>query len=488
MKGMELERELNSKYGLCLFCGYFENDFCYKYLLPRSPIEGKCWKFKKSILFLRKKVKSRNFLLIFSLYFMIYFCVGIIPPNIEGIINSLPSISEFSISTAILFYLICNSVSVLFFGYFRERILHTLSSKILFLLTNLLWITSFGLISISFSYPFFFSLLMISAIGTGGYIPLGFSKIGEMFPAQERGSRFGLMQFALILGNGIGIITGSILHWRIAFNLGFYISMIVIIIYFVLALDSSHNTLNRGDQLNPNSYNYKLSRHDLVSLFKIRSVISILFYVLTGGLVVSVLGNWGIYILSSNFKNSDLATLIYLIIGIAALPGAIIGGKINDRLFRKRKHQLRFLVAMIGVLGGSLSLLIFYVFPFAIMVFTLMLGFIGYFFTSFTTGTQFAVYSEVCLPETRSTANALNGLMVNIGGICGNFILSIIIFHEGLSIQNAVFLILLVWLAGSLLWLFPIFYYHKDILKQRDRQIKRRIEKSIYPIVLDNST
>jgi len=487
MKAIQLDGDLNPKYGLCLFCGYFENDFCYKYLLPRSPVEEKCRKFKKSTLFLNKKRKSRSFLLIFLLYFMIYFCVGIIPPNIESIIYSLPSISEFSISTAILLYLICNSVSVLFFGYFRERILQTLSSKTLFLLTNLLWIIGFGLICLSVNYTFFLSMLMISAIGTGAFIPLGFSKIGEMFPAQELGSRFGLMQFGLILGNGIGIIVGSILHWRIAFILGFYISVSLIIIYFIKALDLKHNSIDRGDHINPNNYNYKLSSQDLILLFKMRTVMSILFFVLTGGLVTSILGNWGIYILSSTLGNPDLATIIYLIIGIAALPGAIIGGKINDRLFRNRKHQLRFLVAMIGVLGGSLSLLIFYVFPFPILVFTLPFGFIGYFFTSFTTGTQFAVYSEVCLPETRSTANALNGLMVNLGGICGNFLLSIIIYQEGLFIQNAVFLILFVWIAGSFLWLFPIFYYKKDILKQRDRLMKGKIEKLIYPLLLDKS-
>ncbi|NVM16952.1 MAG: MFS transporter, partial [Candidatus Lokiarchaeota archaeon] len=320
MKAIQLDGDLNFKYGLCLFCEYFENDFCYKYLLPRSPVEEKCRKFKKSALFLNKKLKTRSFLLIFLLYFMIYFCVGIIPPNIENIIYSLPSISEFSISTAILLYLICNSVSVLFFGYFRERILQTFSSKTLFLLTNLLWIIGFGLISLSVNYTFFLSMLMISAIGTGGFIPLGFSKIGEMFPAQERGSRFGLMQFGLILGNGIGIIVGSILHWRIAFILGFYISVSLIIIYFIKALDLKYNTIERGNHLNLNNYNYKLSRHDLILLFKTRSVMSILFFVLTGGLVTSILGNWGIYILSSNLGNPDLATIIYLIIGIAALP------------------------------------------------------------------------------------------------------------------------------------------------------------------------
>ena len=64
MRVIQLEGDLNPKYGLCLFCGYFENDFCYKYLLPRSPVEEKCRKFKKSTLFLNKKLKTRSFQLI----------------------------------------------------------------------------------------------------------------------------------------------------------------------------------------------------------------------------------------------------------------------------------------------------------------------------------------------------------------------------------------------------------------------------------------
>jgi hypothetical protein len=77
--------------------------------------------------------------------------------------------------------------------------------------------------------------------------------------------------------------------------------------------------------------------------------------------------------------------------------------------------------------------------------------------------------------------------MVNLGGICGNFLLSIIIYQEGLFIQNALFLILFVLITGSFLWLFPIFYYKKDILKQRVRLMKGKIEKQIYPLVLDKS-
>jgi hypothetical protein len=42
----------------------------------------------------------------------------------------------------------------------------------------------------------------------GAFIPLGFSMVGELFHAKIRGNKFGIMQFGLILGNGLGIMMG----------------------------------------------------------------------------------------------------------------------------------------------------------------------------------------------------------------------------------------------------------------------------------------
>lgn len=100
---------------------------------------------------------------------------------------------------------------------------------------------------------------------------------------------------------------------------------------------------------------------------------------------------------------------------------------------------------------------------------------------TFSSGNQFAIYSEVCLPELRSTANAMNGLMVNIGGIIGNLLISSLIERNMSLLPIAVFLVLFIWFIGTFLWIIPYFYYPKeskdcsDILLERRKELEKKI-------------
>jgi predicted MFS family arabinose efflux permease len=125
---------------------------------------------------------------------------------------------------------------------------------------------------------------------------------------------------------------------------------------------------------------------------------------------------------------------------------------------------------------GSISLLGFYLVPISYWFLVLPLGFIGYFFTSFNSGTQYSIYSELCIPEVRSTANALNGLMLNIGGICGNLLVSVIIYQNIMFLSYSILLVLLVWLLGSLFWILPWICYKKDFQRRNRIMIKKRFE------------
>jgi MFS family permease len=104
------------------------------------------------------------------------------------------------------------------------------------------------------------------------------------------------------------------------------------------------------------------------------------------------------------------------------------------------------------------------------------LGFSGYFLVSLCAGNIFAIYSEVCVPELRSTANAFNGLMVNMGGIIGNLLLSFLIESDMTLMPFAISLVLIIWLFGSLLWIVPFFTYPKESRELRNIMAERRIE------------
>ena len=124
---------------------------------------------------------------------------------------------------------------------------------------------------------------------------------------------------------------------------------------------------------------------------------------------------------------------------------------------------------MIGLIIGIILLMLFYMLPIfstnpleiaLSWILFLCLGLIGYFFASLYSGNVFAIYSEVCVPEKRSTVNAFNGIMLNIGAIIGNSILSSLILQDIGFLPFAIFLVLLIWILGSLFWLIPVSYTH----------------------------
>lgn len=213
---------------------------------------------------------------------------------------------------------------------------------------------------------------------------------------------------------------------------------------------------------------------------------AIFLTVLCSGIALSTLGNWAIFYLSTKIASSNaegLATAIYLLIGLGALPGTIIGGKMGDSSLRQGKIRGRIVISITGLISGVSLMMIFYIFPFFTYhsifvviswIIFIALGFIGYCFSYFSMGNQFAIYSEVCIPELRSTANAINGLMLNIGGIMGNLIISSLIQSNLALLPLAIFSVLAIWLFGSFLWFIAYSYYPKDILNRRNGLSRRR--------------
>ncbi|MFX1532360.1 MAG: hypothetical protein ACFFBC_14680, partial [Promethearchaeota archaeon] len=206
------------------------------------------------------------------------------------------------------------------------------------------------------------------------------------------------------------------------------------------------------------------------------------------GIANATLGTWAIFYLTTKIDSVDselIVTTMYIIAGSGALPGAIIGGRLGDKYFRSGKLKGRVVVSFIGLIVGICLSLGFYLIPFFTesalqIVFSwilfVIMGYLGFFFVAFTAGNQFAIYTEVSLPEVRSTANAMNGLMVNVGGIIGNLLFSSMIERNESLLPFAIFVVLIVWLCGSIFWIIPYHYYPKELKKCRDILLQRRLD------------
>lgn len=439
--------------------------------------------------------KEKTFHSFCRIYFMIFFCGGILPVNIDNILLNLPGTTTWGMGIAIASAITVATISVLLFGYYGDKISEKHLRKRLFIFTSFIWILSYGLLSLSINFQYFLIFFVIAAFGSGAFVPITYSMVGDFYHPGQRGKRFGVMHLSMTIGSGLGIIIGGLLGtyagpsgWRYAYGLGFILGLIVVLEY-----NSSGIVPERG-QAEPEfrdikseiNYNYKITLNKFLQLFKTKSVAGILIYLLFSGIAVSTLGSWAIFYLTSKINDINAefyATTIYILAGIGILPGAIIGGKIGDNFYHKGKLKGRVIISYLGLILGILALMAFYLVPFYMAsplefifswIFFIAIGFFGFFCTALCAGNIYAIYSEVCVPELRSTANALNVLMGNIGGIIGNLLLSFIILNDISLLSFVILLLLTIWLCGTSFWIIPYFYISKESKKLRDIMGEKR--------------
>ncbi|MHA1670102.1 MAG: MFS transporter [Promethearchaeota archaeon] len=153
---------------------------------------------------------------LFILYFMLYFCIGILPVNIDNLVADLPGTTEFGIGIIIVIQLSVGTFSLLFFGYYGEKISKIISRKRLFNCTNLIWVLSYGLNVVAPNYQYYLFFMILASIGSGAFLPLGFSIIGDLFPPQRTGKQIWNNDFWIKLRFWDGIITWGLirsLYW-----------------------------------------------------------------------------------------------------------------------------------------------------------------------------------------------------------------------------------------------------------------------------------
>ncbi len=180
-----------------------------------------------------EKKKDNTFYLLFGLYFVMYFCIGILPANITNLLRTLPNTTEGGVGAIITINLVVSMVSMILFGYYGDYLVEKLTRKKLFIISNLTWISAYGIMSLSPNYYVLLLLMIIGAFGIGGFLPIGFSMIGDFYPVHVRGAKFGFLQFGLGGGNGAEILIGGL----IGFGLGSFLGIILIIAYYVVGID-----------------------------------------------------------------------------------------------------------------------------------------------------------------------------------------------------------------------------------------------------------
>ncbi|MHA1269126.1 MAG: MFS transporter [Candidatus Helarchaeota archaeon] len=439
--------------------------------------------------------KSETFRDIFFMYVVIYLCYGILPVSTDNL--AFINIDYNQIGMIISINFIVQIISILFFGYYSEKLAKKFGRKKLFFITNIITFVSYGLLSLSQNYYHFIIFIVISAASIGAFLPIGFSIISDMYPPDERGKRYGLMSFGMVLGNGGGILFSLLMgliivphmSWRWTYILACALGLWPTIGYGIKGIDPAHGESEPefSDYKGIINYDYKITTKTIINLFTKKTVFGILMIVFTVAMATSVLGNWAITywrdfrIINPVVNSETLAVIIYMVAGLGAIGGNLIGGKLGDNYYKKGKVRGRIYVSFIGSISGIGFLLIFFLAPFpnttidqlyGFSVLFMVLGFIGYFLTSFPPPNMFAMVSEVCLMEYRSSANALYGLMVNIAATIGNPLFTFLMTNIGSYFAMTV--IFFFWVFSNVFWLLIYIFYPKEAKECRDLIKERR--------------
>jgi len=443
-----------------------------------------------------KQDLNRNFIAIFLLYMAFFNCNMILSVNIENLLLYLPDTTASGIALLVAFALLVQIISLLFFSSYVTNITEKYSRKKLFLISNIMVCVGFLTVAMSVNFTMFFIFYLFANFGNGSYLPLGFAIIGDSFPPKERGHKFGLMNFALLMGSGGGIIFGGLIGslggpigWRIAYCFAAFLVLTAIIRYYQWGIEVSKGQADpefNDLEIDNQKFDYKITVSNFSQILKKKSVIGIYIVVILTAITTTTMGTWAIYFISMKIDSpyaTFIASTLVILTGLGGLFGTIFGGKMGDSLSHKGKVRGRTVISLFATLLAIISNMIFYLFlPFNgnIIIFSFMLfffvGFIAMFLASVPVGNIYAIYSEVCVPENRGLANAMSGLMAKAGGVIGNLIVSALIISSVSNLSLAVSFLLSISLIGSFSWLLPYFYYPKEAQKLRDLMAERRKE------------
>ena len=318
-----------------------------------------------------QKHSGLNFFGIWWLYASYYFVFGTLSPNIDSIIASMPGATRPGISLLSALQLTINIISLLFFGTLSDKLTKKISRKSLLLIANGLILAGTICIALSPNFMAFFFFIQLVSLGSGSFLAVGFPIISDSFEQKDRGNFFGLMQFSLLLGAGGGMLLGAVIGglglngWRYAYAMGAILMIASLTLYQIFGFDprrgsSDPELINLGDQID---YVYKMSLDSIKNVVKSKTILLSFVTVVAINITHTTLGLWGIPFLNSKINpgsSSLVSTLIFVLSQLGGLVGSILGGKLGDSLYRKKKSRGRILLSTMSLILGSLSFIVFY--------------------------------------------------------------------------------------------------------------------------------
>jgi len=327
-----------------------------------------------------------------------------------------------------------------------------------------------------------FSLFRVTRASTGidnSAYPGIYSLIADYFGPNLRGKIYGVLQLTSPIGYLLGLVLALMIapmlawSWRTVFiftgSLGILLS---IVIYFGI------REVPRGQgepELEQTSFDegaYKFSWEKIKDVLKLRTMWFIFLQGFAGVFPWNVITYWFFYYLEKERgydQNSILFTMAPVILILAS--GYFIGGAVGDWLF-KRTHKGRLFVSVTGVFMGIVFMSLALNTPLAERnTFFVYMCFTAVFIPLSSVNVLSTIY-DITIPEVRSSAQAVESFIENIGAALAPVIAGAIALTHSMQF-SILWICVIAWGLCFIFYLGAFFTIDHDINSLRAQMAER---------------
>ncbi|MBA2269856.1 MAG: MFS transporter [Chthoniobacterales bacterium] len=291
-------------------------------------------------------------------------------------------------------------------------------------------------------------------IGEGGYGPAAPTILADYFPVAKRGRIMAIFCAAIPVGSALGYVIGGLIDAQLGWRWAFYVVAIPGLILGMFCFFQTDPRARSGVR----EERKRAGKEDYLSLLRTRSFV---FNCAAQTAMTFALGGLAFWMPAYLIFREQPAAIAVPAFGgitvVAGLASTLLGGFIADRL-QKRIGGAYFLVSGVGmILAFPLFIATIYTpFPFAWVCL-----FLAVFFVFLNTGPSNAALANVAPPKVRSTAFALNILIIHLFGDA--FSPPLLGFVAGRTSMNVAFFVVSVAaLISGVIWLLGMRFLKRD--------------------------
>lgn len=356
-----------------------------------------------------------------------------------------------SLATA---FLLSYMITAPIFGWLADRF----SRWILVGISVILWSLASAGSGFAATFAMLVTMRMFVGIGEAGYGPSAPTLLSDFFPATMRGRVLSLFYMAIPVGSALGFAFGGMINAQLGWRWPFFIVAVPGILLGIACFFMREPKRGAVEGAPPPDHRAKLA--DYLSLIRNRSYILNTAAMTAMTFAIGGLSFWVPAYIFDYRGVPDLAKInitFGAITVVAGLSATLLGGFVGDRL-QSRIRGAYFVVSGVGIfLSFPLVVAMLYIpFPYA----WIPLG-LAVFFLFFNTGPANAALVNVTSPGIRSTAFAINILLIHaLGDALSPPLIGAI---SGRSNMNIAFLLVAsVMLVASVLWFWGSRYLDED--------------------------